>query len=261
VAKEVINNSVKNLVKNVKGEMRQAAESNESLITEELLRSVMKGQVNDETIRATLERIHNIEESDGLLQDYFEEKFLSYTDLIGPGVSVDRLINAIKFVSHVQTGCSNTRAYELVFPVKTLEIKARKSDTSSFATEYAKSKTVVEILSRSAIHAHIEFLPVRNQLIKKLVDLTNGVGAKVDDYVSPTVQLNAALGALDYLRPPEDKSIELKVGLNEEAMQMQQNLAKQIAESAELMRQQFQSGRSLREVQRVGIVIDTEIEE
>ena len=256
-----VNNSIKNLVKNVAGEVRRANESEESLVTEDTIRSMYKGKVNEETITAIVAKIHAIEETDGILQDYFEEQFMSYTDLIGPGISIDKIINAIKFVSHVQSGLSNTKSYELVFPEKALQIKARKSDTSSFATEYAKSKAVVEILSRSAIRADIEHRPLVNQLLKKLVDLTNGKGAKVDDYVSPTVQLNATLGALDYLKPPEDKSIDLRIGLNAEAMAMQQNVADQIAASAAIMRKQFESGRSLREIQRVGITIDAEIEE
>jgi hypothetical protein len=257
-----VNNSVKNLIKNVAGEVRRVNASDESLIDEDTIRSLYKGKVNEETVTAIVQKIHAIEETDGILQDSFEEKFMSYTDLIGPGVSIDKVINAIKFVSHVQCGLSNTKAYELVFPDKAKQIKARPGgDTSSFATEYAKSKTVIEILSRSAIRADIEHRPLVNQLLKKLVDLSNGKGAKVDDYVSPTVQLNATLGALDYLKPPEDKSIDLKIGLNEEAMAMQQNLATQIAASAAAMRQQFESGQSLREIQRVGIVIDAEIED
>jgi hypothetical protein len=256
-----VNNSVKNLVKNVAGEVRRVNESDESMITEDTIRAMYKGKVNEETVTALVQKIHAIEETDGILQDYFEEQFMSYTDLIGPGISIDKIINAVKFVCHVQCGLSNTKAYVLVFPEKAQQIKERKSDTSSFATEYAKSKAVVEILSRSAIRADIEFMPVRNQLIKKLVDLSNGKGAKVDDYVSPTVQLNAALGALDYLKPPEDKSIDLKIGYNEEAMAMQQNLASQLAASAAAMRQQFESGRSLREIQKVGITIDAEVEE
>lgn len=256
-----VNKSIKNLVKNVEGEVRRINESDESLIDEDTIRSLYKNKVNEETVQAVLSKIHKIEETDGILQDYFEEQFMSYTDLIGPGISIDKVINAVKFVAHVQSGLTNTKAYELVFPEKTKQIKGRNGDTSSFATEYAKSKAVVEILSRSAIRADVEFMPVRNQLVKKLVDLTNGKGAKVDDYVSPTVQLNAALGALDYLKPPEDKSIDLKIGLNEEAMAMQQNLADQIAASAAAMRQQFEQGKSIKEIQKVGITIDANIEE
>jgi hypothetical protein len=253
-----VNNSVKNLVKNVEGEIRRVDKSTESLINEEMLQGLYKTRVNDETIAAVLEKIRAVEEKDGILQEYFEEQFLSYTDLIGPGISIDKVINAIKFVAHVQSGLTNTKAYELVFPEKTLQIKERKGDTNSFATEYAKSKAVVEILSRSMIRADIEFMPVRNQIIRKLLDLVNGKGAKVDDYVSPTVQLNAALGALDYLKPPEDKSIDLKIGYNEEAKAMQQSIVEQLAANAALMRQQFESGRSLRDVQKINVVIDAE---
>lgn len=98
-------------------------------------------------------------------------------------------------------------------------------------------------------------------MLSKLVDLSNGRGAKEDDYVSPTVQLNATLGALDYLKAPEDKSIDLKIGYSEEAKAMQQDIFAQLAQNAQLMREQFEAGRSLRDVQKINIIVDAEIEE
>jgi hypothetical protein len=60
------------------------------------------------------------------------------------------------------------------------------------------------------------------------------------------------------LKPPEDKSIDLKIGYNEEAKAMQQSIVEQLAANAALMRQQFESGRSLRDVQKINVVIDAE---
>lgn len=257
----MVTTGVKNLVKNVEGQVRRISESDESQINADVLGKLLKGKVNEETIAAIIDEVQNIEERDGISQDYFEEQLLSHMDLLGPGVSASVLINAIKFVALVQSGLTNQKAYDAVFPLKAAQVYGRGSDTSSFASEYAKKKTVVEVMKRSIIRDDIRYAPLRDRLLDKLVQLSNGRGAKEDDYVSPKVQLDATLGALDFLRPPEDKSIDLRIGLNDEAKAMQQNLADQISASAELMRKQFESGRSIKEVQRIGVTIDAEIEE
>lgn len=51
-----VNNSVKNLVKNTEGEVRRIQESEEPLITADMLRSTLKGKVNEETIASILEQ-------------------------------------------------------------------------------------------------------------------------------------------------------------------------------------------------------------
>lgn len=251
-----LNTSTKNLIRNVEGQVRRIQEQEGPQITAELLTNLLKGKVNQETIDAVLDEVQHIEERSGISQDYFEEQFLTHADLLGPGVTAGILINAIKYVALVQSGLTSQKAYDAVFPQKAAEIYARGSDTSSFATMYAKKKTVVEIMKRSIIRDDIRYAPLRDKLLDKLVQLSNGRGAKEDDYVSPTVQLNATLGALDYLKPPEDKAIDLKIGYNEEAKAMQQSIIEQLAANAALMRQQFESGRSLKEIQRVNVVID-----
>lgn len=248
--------AVSNLIRNVEGDVRRIQESDEYQLNEEVLKELLKGKVNDTTIKAIMEELENLEERDGISRDYFEEQFTSHLDLLGQGVYPKKLIEAIKFVSLVQSGLTNQKAYDAVFPQKAAQVYGRGSNTSSFASEYAKKKTVVEIMKRSAIRDDVRLAPLRDKLLHKLVDLSNGKGAKPDDYVSPTVQLNATLGALDYLKPPEDKSIDLKIGYNEEAKAMQQSIAEQLAANAALMRQQFEAGRSLKEIQRVNVIID-----
>lgn len=253
--------AVSNLVRNVEGDVRRIQESDEYQINEEVLRELLKGKVNDATVKAIMEELENLEERDGISRDYFEEQFTSHLDLLGQGVYPKKLIEAIKFVALVQSGLTNQKAYDAVFPQKAAQVYGRGSNTSSFASEYAKKKTVVEIMKRSAIRDDVRLAPLRDKLLHKLVDLSNGKGAKPDDYVSPTVQLNATLGALDYLKPPEDKSIDLRIGYNDEAKALQQTIAEQLAENAALMRKQFESGRSLKDVQKIGIVLDAEVED
>ena len=258
---EVNKTSVKNLVRNVEGDVRRIQESDEYMLNEETLNELLKGKVNQTTIKAIMEDLEQLEEREGISRDYFEEQFISHLDLLGQGVYPKKLMEGIKFVSLVQSGLTNQKAYDAVFPQKAAQVYGRGSTTSSFASEYAKKKIPVEIMKRSVIRDDIRFAPLRDKLLHKLVDLSNGKGAKPDDYVSPTVQLNATLGAIDYLKPPEDKSIDLRIGYNEDAKELQQNIVDQLAQNAALMRKQFENGRSLKEVQKVGIVLDAEVEE
>jgi len=253
--------AVSNLVRNVEGEVRRIQELDECMITEETLKDLLKGKVNDATVKAIVLELESLEEGIGISRDYVEEQFTSHMDLLGQGVYPMKLLEAIKFVSLVQSGLTNQKAYDAVFPQKAIQVYGRGSNTSSFAAEYAKKKTVVEIMKRSIIRDDIRFAPLREKLLHKLVDLSNGLGAKPTDYVSPTVQLNATLGALDYLKPPEDKSIDLRIGYGEEAKVLQQTIATQLAENAALMRRQFEAGASLKDVQRIGIILDAEVHE
>ena len=101
---EVNKTSVANLVRNVEGEVRRIQESDEYMITEDTLRGLLKGKVNDATVKAIMEQIDNVEERDGISRDYFEEQFTSHMDLLGQGVYPMKLLEAIKFVSLVQSG-------------------------------------------------------------------------------------------------------------------------------------------------------------
>ena len=135
---EVNKTSVANLVRNVEGEVRRIQESDEYMITEDTLRGLLKGKVNDATVKAIMEQIDNVEERDGISRDYFEEQFTSHMDLLGQGVYPMKLLEAIKFVSLVQSGLTNQKAYDAVFPQKAAQVYGSGSSTSSFAAEYAK---------------------------------------------------------------------------------------------------------------------------
>ena len=256
---EVNKTSVSNLVRNVEGEVRRIQESDEYMINEETLKDLLRGKVNDTTVKAIMAELEQLEEREGISRDYFEEQFTSHMDLLGQGVYPMKLIEAIKFVSLVQSGLTNQKSYDAVFPQKAAQVYGRGSSTSSFAAEYAKKKTVVEIMKRSIIRDDIRFAPLKDKLLHKLVDLSNGKGAKPDDYVSPTVQLNATLGALDCLKTPNDKAIDIIIGYGDDAKALQQTIVDQLAVNAALMRKQFESGRSLKDVQRIGIILDAEV--
>ena len=215
------------------------------------------GKVTD----AVLEMIRRVEEDTGMDQGLFEEQLLSYTHLLGPGVSFEKLINAIKFVALREVARGQARAYKIVFPEKSAEIEARGGSVDSFATMYASSKLVVEVQKLNMVSASITHRPLANQMLKKMTDLANGIGANPDDRVSPTVQLNAAIAVYEAVKMPEDNTMELKIGMSADALSAQENLAEQLRRMADIQMKAFREGKSLNDIQKIGICIESKVED
>ena len=228
-------------------------------LTIEKLESFMPKGSNIKLTQAILDEINRVEDSTGMDQGLFEEQLCSYMHLLGPGISFEKLMNAIKFVTLRQIAGNQANAYRIVFPDKSDEIEGRGQKVDSFASMYAQSKAVVEVQKLNMIGLHITFRPLANQIVQKYMNLMNGIGANPDDYVSPTVQLNATIAAMDAIKPPEDNTMELKIGMSDNVLEAQQNVAIQLAENARLMREQFQQGKSLDSIQRLGVVVQAEV--
>ena len=150
---------------------------------------------------------------------------------------------------------TQSKAYALVFPEKTQEILARGGDVSSFASQYAGTKVPTTIMQDIQIGPSITYAPLRHQIVQKYMDLMNGKGA--DGPCSPTVQLNAAIALMDYIKLPEEMTINLNAGITDEAKAVQQDLADQIKNMAALMSQRMANGESLKDIQKIGITIDS----
>ena len=84
-------------------------------------------------------------------------------------------------------------------------------------------------------------------------------GKAADGPASATVQLNAAIALMDYIKIPEAMTINLNHGVADEAKAIQQNLADQIENMAAVMAKSYQSGKDIREIQKIGIVQDAEL--
>ena len=125
---------------------------------------------------------------------------------------------------------------------------------------YAGTKTVVAVQKLLLIPIYISHAPVHNAMLKKLFDLSNGIGAKADDRVSPTVQMNAAIALRDATKMPEDNSVTLKIGMTDDATKIQQGLFEQLAMNSELQLAALKAGGSIGEVQRLGVNVDEILE-
>ena len=151
-------------------------------------------------------------------------------------------------------GMTQSKAYAIVFPDKTQEVLARGGDVSSFASQYAGTKVPTTIMQDIQIGPSITYAPLRHQVVQKYIELMNGKGA--DGPCSPTVQLNAAIALMDYIKIPEEMTINLNAGVTDEAKAVQQNLADQIENMATIMAQRMAKGESLKDIQKIGIIVD-----
>lgn len=251
--------AVKNLVKNVTNEINYAEEVDGQGIDIETIRPLVSRGVPDEVLQNIVDKIHTVEDQCGIPQDYFEEKFMTYTHLIGKGLPVNKLINAIKFVNLVlMSNITNTKAYEIVFPAKAKQVRGRGEDCSSFATMYAKTKAVKEVMSNSILAPSVEYKPLEPKLLGKLIELSDGRAAN-GMQASPTVQLNATIAALDYIKAPVENTLNVNLGASDEAVEAQNNLAEQLAGMAVIQKAQLEAGRSITEVQKIGITYGEEV--
>ena len=78
-------------------------------------------------------------------------------------------------------------------------------------------------------------------------------GKAADGPASATVQLNASIALMEYIKIPEAMTINLNHSVADEAKAIQQNLADQIENMAAIMARSYQNGKDIREIQKIGI--------
>lgn len=232
----------------------------EGTITSEKLRAMLPKNSRVKTDQATVDLINKMIDESACHKGLMEERLMCHLHLMGPGVGFTQLINGIKFVTLSTTpGMTQSKAYAMVFPEKTQEILERGGDVSSFASQYAGTKVPTTIMQDIQIGPSITYAPLRHQVVQKYIELMNGKGA--DGPCSPTVQLNAAIALMDYIKIPEEMTINLNAGVTDEAKAVQQNLADQIENMAAIMAQRMAKGESLKDIQKIGITIDAGVED
>ena len=249
---------------NIKDEMRNLPEPqnpndlliDEGKITPEKLRAMLPKNSRVKTDQSTVDLINKMIDESACHKGLMEERLMSHLHLMGPGVGFTQLLNGIKFVTLSTTpGMTQSKAYALVFPDKAQEILERGGDISSFASQYAATKVPTTVMQDIQIGPSITYAPLRHQVVQKYIELMNGKAA--DGPCSPTVQLNAAIALMDYIKVPEEMTINLNANVSEEAKAVQQNLADQIENMASLMAKRMANGESLRDIQKIGIVVDS----
>jgi len=259
ISKEL--SEAKTAFSNGEGQTFEELDIEEQDLTVAKLRYMLPKDSKVNVSQSTVDMVNKLIDESGVHKGLMEERLMTYTHLLGPGVGMKQLLKAIQFVTLSTTpGMTQTKAYMVTFPDKATQLLDRNADPSSHASMYAKTKIVQEIMENTQVGLSTTYAPLQHQLIEKLLQLSNG-NAAGGDRASATVQLNATLGLMELIKTPEDQTINIKTGESEESVAATQNLADQVKDMAAIMRARHKDGESLTNVQRIGIVVDAEVED
>jgi len=197
---------------------------------------------------------------DGVDTGLFEEQLLSHTSLLGRGLGMADLARAIKYVILVNImKQTSENAYMIVFPQKAQEVMDRGQNCSSFAAMYAQTKAVMGIQKKSILSAKFSMVPTYFRSLEVMSSLMEG-NSPHGATVSSTVQLNAAIALEAALRQEEDTTINLSMGMNDEAKRITSGLAEQLEKMNKLQMTRIAAGESIETVQVLGISTDKILE-
>ena len=200
--------------------------------------------------------------------DYGEEFLDSYSQYFNVteknnSWSTPKYMNALKFFTLLESGHNQVDAYAKVFPDR---LQARidrgesKHDMGGEASRYNASALVNEIKSVATVPVQLIHRHLLHEAIQTTAQLMTDPG------VSPAVQQKAAETLIRELKPAEDSTINLKVGMDDETKNQQAQLVSHIGSLAKSQQEMLAAGMNIAEIQRLNIkkpedVIDVEEDE
>jgi len=230
----------------------------EQNITVEKLKYFLPKGSKVNVTQSTVDWVNKAISESGIHKGLMEERLMSYLHLMGPGIGLKQVLNGVQFVTLSMTpGLNQTKAFLITFPEKAQELLEQNRDASSFASQYAATKVPTKIMEGIQMGTSTTYAPLRHQMVEKLIQLTNGKAA--DGPASATVQLNATIALMDYIKVPEELTVNLNHNGAEEAKQIQQTLADEISNMAAIMAQRRRNGEDIRDIQKIGVTVDAEV--
>lgn len=244
--------------------MNVVPKESQNITREKLKRFLPKGssvQVTDEI----LEMISNMENDTGLPQYALEEDVMSYMHLIGKGIGIAELVNAIKYCN-LKRNRTNKEAWAITFPSKYDEMIKADRVVDSFVSMYNSSKIVVAIDKEMMVPVYIQYSSYFHAAVKKQFELMNGVDSNGNE-VGGMVQHLSSKVLMEMLKMPEDKSIEIRIGASDSLLAAQNELSSSISSLVSQQAEMFARGMSPDEIQKVHkiklldeSIIDAELE-
>lgn len=198
--------------------------------------------------------------------DEFMRSLVDYQScMIDTGNSMREYINAIKFCAYLESEDNN--AYESYKKARKhdpfiLERKDDPVDSPGYnaivaaASRYRKNPLVRQILTQSDMPLYLMFQGSRYKAVALLA-------REMEDAAYAKDRINAADKLLGHVKPPENMNVELQVGQTQEVIDVQEELAKQMAQIAMNQKILIDQGLDIRDVQNIGIdlnTIDAELE-
>jgi hypothetical protein len=222
-------------------------------ITKEKLLTMLPKKTSIAVTDEIVAMINNIEEDTGLPQELIEEDIMSYTHLLGTGTNGMReLVNAIKFcnLKRVKT---NKEAWSVVFPDKYDRLIGLNKPIDNHVAAYNGSKLVVAIDKEMLIPVHLQYAGYFHAAVKKQFDLMNGTSSQGTGKTTPMVEHLAAKELALLTAAPVDTKIDIKVGPNDAALDMQAEMNEQLRAIVASQRVRLESGEDITDVQAIGI--------
>ncbi len=222
-------------------------------ITKEELTKRMPRGTNHKITEHILGLINNIENDTALDQGMMEEKVLSSLHLLSTGqYTLEAYINAVKFVNLKQF-MSNKEAWSIVFRKKFNDLEVKGKQVDNFVAMYNGTQLVVELGKKLIIAPSLQYNHIFHEMVEINANLARGVSV-TGAAVSPMVQHLSATKLMEKLGLPEDNTIELKVGMNDESKSIQLGLTEQLAKMADVQMARLANGESINDVQKLGII-------
>ncbi len=213
-------------------------------------------RVTDEIIAL----VHNMEKDTGLLQEYMEERLLSYLPVLRETkVDLKEYINAIKYCN-LKQNMDNQKAWEITFPEKYAKLVREGRWNTSHVSMYNSGALVVKIDTQMALDIKIQYAPLFHKQLMKQVELAAGWDAHGRE-CSPTVQHLASSKILDLLEPDRENTLNINLGQSEDAKNSQEKMYDKMTEIALSMQKQLEAGRNIEDIQRLNLTIDADIED
>jgi len=194
--------------------------------------------------------------------DFDSSTFMSHlidyqTIMMETSASMRDYINAMKFCAYLESNHSITEAYKKArindeFVQKRLNAKSNTpeyNELTNAASRYRKSKLVRQILAQSDMPLYLMFQAERYKAVAVLAQEMFSAPYSKD-------RINAADKLLTHVKPPENQKVELEVGLNQNAQDMQTKLFEQLSKISEGQHARLVNGEDIKDVQRVGITTE-----
>ena len=234
----------------------------QSITKEKLKRFLPKG-TSHEVTNNIINMINALENDTGIMQEYMEEKVLANINVLKEvKVSLEEYVDAVKYCS-LKRNLSNKKAWEIVFPEKMarlLKMQKEKGEDvvniDSHVSNYNSNKIVVKLDTMMALPPSIEYAPAFKEAMDRTIGVMRGIGAKPTDRVSVHVQHLAAKTILEIAKVPEEESIELKIGMTDDAKRVQNGLMEQLARVADIQVAKYEAGEDISSIQKLGINTD-----
>mgnify|MGYP003586626939 CR=1 FL=1 len=181
------------------------------MITKEEIIQALPASVQGGVSDALVNEINQVL-TDPEFRESFRDNMISYNKVLSEGkFKISSYLNAVMYVSYKLMGYNNLDSYALTFKNK-VQLWAQQGKTSQVISAhvamYNKSKLVNLVAAQAMIPTHVlnadKFQAAINHQFKLMTSAA-----------SEKVQSDAANSLMIHLKPPEDKNINLNVGITE----------------------------------------------